>query len=146
MHAKRKIQTGFTLIEVMITLTIAGLLAALAYPSYNRYVLQSYRTQAQGHLLQTAYWLERASLATGRYPTHTQQAEALATLQAQWSDTRYAIHIDSPDGHSFVLTATPQNSQSKDVCGTLTLSHTGQRGIRNLPKLSAMTAAQCWPQ
>jgi type IV pilus assembly protein PilE len=41
---------GFTLIELMITLVVIGILAAIAYPSYSDYVRRSKITEAQSSL------------------------------------------------------------------------------------------------
>ena len=60
---------GFTLIEVMIVVAIVGILSAIAYPSYAEYIRRGHRADARAGLLQAQQYLERASTATGVYPT-----------------------------------------------------------------------------
>jgi len=66
---KKHQHRGFTLIEVMIAVAIVGILSAIAYPSYTEYIRRGHRADARAGLLQAQQYLERASTATGVYPT-----------------------------------------------------------------------------
>ena len=52
-------QRGFTLIELMIAVVIASILAAIAIPSYSSYIMRSRRTEAKSALLNLASLEER---------------------------------------------------------------------------------------
>ena len=54
---KIKLQKGFTLIELMITVAIIGILASVAYPSYREYVNKSRRVQAKTTLVAAQQWM-----------------------------------------------------------------------------------------
>ena len=56
---KRRRPLGFTLIELMIVLAIVGILSAIAFPSYTKYVAKGKRAEARAALLESAQYMER---------------------------------------------------------------------------------------
>lgn len=139
-HLPKK-QHGFTLIELMIVVAIVGILAAIAYPSYAEYVRRGHRADARAGLLQAQQWLERASTATGVYPT------SLPTTLTWSGDAtkRYTIGFQAGNtSAAFTLVATRKTPgpQATDRCGDFTVTNTGTRSAANLT--TPTTAEECW--
>lgn len=67
---------GFTLIEVMIVVVIIGILSSIAYPSYQDYVKQARRADAQASLMELAQFMERHYTSKGGYLADGQTGSA----------------------------------------------------------------------
>lgn len=134
-------QLGFTLIELMITVAIVGILAAIALPSYSGYVNRSNRASGKSALLETAQYLERVRSTNFAYPSSTPTTNPSvlpARLQVAPSSGRtlYVLTLDS-NGSSFTLTATP-SGWTDTACGALTLTNLGVKGQ------ASGTVDSCW--
>lgn len=136
-HAR--LGSGFTLIELMVTVAIIGILAAAAYPSYVQYVVRSNRAAADSFLLEVASMQERFLVDNRSYATSL-AALGYTSLPAAISPN-YQITVTAVAGPplGYVLTATPQGTQATNdtACGTLTLSSTGDKSISG-------TGSSCW--
>lgn len=136
---------GFTLIELMITVAIVGILAAIAYPSYIQYVRRAQRADAKTALLNNAQFLERVFTESNAYNKNAAGAPITdASLPHQKSpDTGTAIYTISAttlNATAYTLTATPVSGgpMAGDACGKLTLTHLGVKGVEG------STVPECW--
>lgn len=127
---------GFTLIELMITVAIVGILAAIAYPSYQEQIRRTHRTDAQSDLMELAQWMERRYTTANSYAL---PSGGLPFTQTPRSGTaRYNLTVVVGTGNqTYTLTATPAGAQASDSCGTMTLN---QAGVRT----KTGTATDCW--
>jgi len=132
----RKSLAGFTLVELMIVVAIIGILAAIAYPSYQQYVLRSNRAEAQALMMETAQFMERHFTTSNGSYDGAAVLSAVSPRGATGSDVKYNLSFSvNPSDTAYTLQAAPQNAQSADACGTMTLAHTGAQ---------TAAAAGCW--
>ena len=129
---------GFTLIELMITLVVIAILAAVALPSYRQYIARGHRAEAKAALLQVAQWMERANTANGEYPTGQPTLVMLQALKPQ----HYTLSLPTSTASGFTVLATRADMMLGDPCGDLTLTHTGIRGARSYSV--GNVARECW--
>lgn len=123
---ERNKRRGFTLIELMITVAIVAILAAIAYPSYQQYVLRGNRGAAQGAMMEIASRQQQFLLANRAYASKSELEGSGYALPSDVSD-RYDYEVTLGTGTlpSFIITFTAKGAQAGD--GNLTLSSEGVR-------------------
>ena len=115
-------QQGFTLIELMIVVAIIGVLAAIAYPSYQRYVMKTKRTDMMTEMQNIASQIESRKLAQGSY---TNAGTGLNGSFPRGGTALYTITLaPTPLTDRWTITAKPVSPQMAND-GTLTLNAQG---------------------
>ncbi len=95
-------QSGITLLELMIVVVIVAILAAIAYPNYRDYIVQSRRADAQQAILQLANRLEKFFTVCNEYTTDISSPwpESYANCPSQSTGGGgLAWPMTSPEGH-----------------------------------------------
>lgn len=133
---------GFTLIEVMIVVVIIGILSSIAYPSYQDYVKQARRADAQASLMELAQFMERHYTSKGGYLEDGQSGSApslpFTSSPKDSSSAAYTLSLaQGITAQTYSLQAVPTGMMSGDSCGTLTVDHRGKKG-------SGGDMAKCW--
>ena len=128
-------QQGFTLIELMVVVTVVGILMAVAIPAYNEQVRATRRADAQADVAVVVQCLERFNTVNRTYV-------ASATPCARTNDF-YTITISGLSASAFAVSAAPIASgpQAGDRCGTFQINQAGSKTLTG--QKTGVTAADC---
>jgi len=118
----KNIKKGFSLIELMIVISVVAILVTLSYPSYVNFIRKADRAEAQVELLD---WTNRQQVWRADHPSYNTGINP--------TDTEFYEYTIVATDTSFTLTATALNGQTADKedgvsCSTLTLNHAGMQG------------------
>lgn len=136
-------QRGFTLLEVIIVMALAAILAALAVSSYGRYVLRTHRADAHQALMAIAHGEERWYATYNRYTDDLGQFGYVEPAVSPHGHYELTLVVDGDAAQSFTATAVPLHTQATDVCGSLSINNRGNK----LPKhddAKANANGRCW--
>lgn len=117
----RSLSRGFTLIEAMVTVAIAGVLSSVAYPSFEGQVMRARRSDAMLALVQ-------AQMAQERYrANHTTYGSfADIGMRTLSSAGRYTLQLTSLTDAGYRIVASANGAQARDAdCRHLELAMDG---------------------
>lgn len=128
---------GFTLLEVLVTVVIVGILALIAYPSYLSQVQKSRRAEGKSAVLAAAVQMERYFTERNTYATATLGVNGVYPGQTEHG--YYSLALSGLGVNDYTLTAVPAGIQAGDPCGNLTYTAQGVKGVSG-PK----AVDECW--
>lgn len=131
-------KNGFTLIEVMITVAIVGILAAVAYPSYTEHVKKSARAEAITALVDAANKQEQFFVDNHDYTS----VLANLGLNTTTETGLYTLTIVAvANSREFTITATPASGVplTDSYCTTLVINE-----LSTKTSTGSGTSKECW--
>ena len=121
-----KTQQGFTLIELMITVAIVGIIAAIAVPNYSEYIKRASRAEAAAALLDAANKQEQYFVDNRAYSTSFSDLG----IQSKTENGHFELTINVVNSNEFTITAKPIAGAVKGDadCTSLTINDVGLKG------------------
>jgi type IV pilus assembly protein PilE len=133
---------GFTLIELMITVAVIAILAAIAVPSYFKYTLRSNRSAAESVMQEIASAQERYMVDARQFAGNLSALgySVPNTVSPNYTVVTVATASSASGGTppGYTVTATPRGTQVRDTdCATLILNGDGSKN-------TSTNAPNCW--
>jgi type IV pilus assembly protein PilE len=144
-HKNTRAMRGFTLVELLIAMAIAAILASIAVPSFADALRRARRVDAVGALLQLQLAEERWRADHSRYS----EAVAELCMAAATASGTYVVAIQEADESGFVATATAASLQAGDApCRVLKLVARGGQVIHASQDANGVESSgprnRCW--
>ena len=137
-------EAGFTLVELMITVTIVAIIATIATTSYTTQVRESRRTDARSALLDIAGREEKLFSMANAYSAAASDLgysnAGVTTFPMAVGSGYYSVNVVVPTPTTYTITATAIGTQANDAqCLTLFLDQTGTQNFTGTG-----TTKICW--
>ncbi len=140
-------QAGITLLELLVVVTVIGILASLAVTSYQNSIRKARRADAKTVLMDAALFMERNYTEAHHYNQDAAgnaidnsalpHAEAPVDGNRKFYDIRF---LGTPTTHTFTIDAIPKNGQEKDTqCATLRIDEAGVKAVTGTGSVG-----DCW--
>ena len=148
-------QQGFSLIELLISIAILGVLTMMSYPSYLDYVNQGKRQKAMADIMALASSMETYKAQHYSYKGAAQAGADTGkpSIFNAWSpadqpeankEYDLTIHALTDGGRGYELRATPVSGSSMSGDGMLFYGSTGVKAWDSNNNGSFATSEYCW--
>lgn len=137
---------GFTVIELVVAITIVCLLVAVAVASFQDHMTRKTRMQARKALIEAAEWLQQQHVKSATYLVKLPIAQSPNDGDASYRISLVAAVVNATDpkaafpatsAGTYTLQAVPV---SRDACGILLLDSAGRTGVVG----AGASVADCW--
>lgn len=136
-------KAGFTIIELLIVVTILGILTAIAFPLYQDYVQNARRSEGKSMLTEVMQRQERFFTKNNQYTTDLKSLnynQDPASSEKGWYQVSASGKCSGGLTQCVRLEAVPQKSQKMDDCGTLVMTSRGTKDVTN----ATASVDECW--
>lgn len=132
-HVLPPAQFGFTLIELMIAVAIVAILATIAIPSYQTYIIKSNRRAAQSVMMDIAQKEQQYLLDARQYTADMTTAGLNYTLPNNVSSLYTpSVKVNAGPPPTFTITFTPIAGSAQASDPALSLTDTGVKSPSTL--------------
>lgn len=147
---RKKINDGFSLLELLIVLVIMGVLYSFVYPSWQSYWVRTRRLDGQLALMTLAQQMENYYSQHGRYTQNNSENgghDDPIDMNPLSAEAWYSLSIVEASDDHFILQATPRGAQAvQDLeCQSLRFNDRGEMAITSGPAgYPSGRAEKCW--
>ena len=126
-----KIARGYSLIELMVVVAIIGIVTTIAYPSYQNYTCDTFRSQAVADLKVCSLAVERyysngfTYVGAAVNATSNSLCSNVSPARTTGNQVKFDVTLENTSATSFLLKATPATGQACGSGTTITVSVDG---------------------